>query len=61
VLSLPVMGLWSAVARLAPRLVGGCRPQRAGRLLADAHWHIVHRSVVSCWGIASEVLVAARR
>ncbi len=61
VLSVPVMALWSAAGGLAPGLVGGCRPQHADRLLEDAHWHIVHRSVVSCWGVASEVLVAARR
>jgi ubiquinone/menaquinone biosynthesis C-methylase UbiE len=60
-LSVPVMALWRAVASVAPRLVGGCRPQRAGRLLSEESWRIEHRSVVSAWGIASEVLVAARR
>lgn len=61
ILSIPVMGLWRAVAGMAPGLVGGCRPQRAARLLSEASWRIVHRSVVAPWGIASEVLVAARR
>lgn len=61
VLSIPIMGLWRAVAGLAPRLVGGCRPQRAERLLLEDRWRIDHHSIVTAWGVASEVLVAARR
>jgi len=60
-LSVPVMALWRLVAGLAPRLVGGCRPQRADRLLLEDRWRVDHRSVVTAWGVASEVLIAARR
>jgi ubiquinone/menaquinone biosynthesis C-methylase UbiE len=60
-LSAPIMALWGAIAGLAPRLVGGCRPQRADRLLLEESWRIDHHSVVTAWGVASEVLVAARR
>jgi hypothetical protein len=42
-------------------LVGGCRPQRADRLLLEDRWRVDHRSVVTAWGVASEVLIAARR
>ena len=61
VLSVPIMALWRAIAGVAPGLVGGCRPQRTDRLLSSARWRIIHRSVVVPWGIASEVLVAARQ
>ncbi len=52
--------LWRAVARLRPQLVGGCRPiTLAGRLDPD-RWRLRHRSVVTAWSIASEVVVAER-
>lgn len=52
-----VMGLWSGVHRLAPVVVGGCRPLHVAPLLGDG-WQVLHRSTVVAWGIASEVLVA---
>lgn len=55
-----VSRLWLGVHRVAPRLVGGCRPLAVAPRL-DSAWSIRHRSLTSAWGIASEVLVAERR
>lgn len=49
---------WDALHALRPAWVGGCRPMEARSLLRDAHWHEEHHSVVTAWGVASEVLVA---
>jgi len=57
-----VMGLWRWVHALAPSAVGGCRPQRVTpRLTADERWTLSFSGVVAAWGVASEVVVAARR
>lgn len=56
-----VSRLWRAVHRAAPRLVGGCRPLSVAPRLDRAAWTVLHRSLVSAWGIASEVLVAKPR
>jgi len=56
-----VTRLWRAVHRAAPRLVGGCRPLSVAPRLDRAAWTVLHRSLVSAWGIASEVLVARPR
>lgn len=55
-----VMGVWNAVHRLRPAIVGGCRPVVARELVDDGRWRVEHREVLSRWGIASEILVAAR-
>lgn len=54
-----VSSAWTAIQRRWPRMVGGCRPIS---LLAfvDEGWLPMHREVVSAFGIASEVLVAAK-
>jgi hypothetical protein len=54
-----VSAAWSVLHSLAPRFVGGCRPQRLGPRLAQAGWHLDHASVVQAWGVPSEVLVAS--
>jgi ubiquinone/menaquinone biosynthesis C-methylase UbiE len=54
-----VMGLATQLHALAPRLVGGCRAIDLESSLPAARWHVVHRQVISKWGIASEVLVAS--
>ena len=56
-----VMGAAAYLYALSPRLVGGCRAIELGRFVGSDHWRVVHRRVVSKWGIPSEVLVAARR
>lgn len=55
-----VMGLWSTVHAVAPRLVGGCRPLRMERFLNPQQWRVRHRSVVTPRGVASEVLVVEK-
>lgn len=52
-----VSRLWSFVFRLRPALVGGCRPIRLVDRLTRGDWDIGHRSVVTPFGIPSEVLV----
>ncbi len=52
--------LWRTVHRINPRWVGGCRPVRLLDYLGDSQWKILHRGVISSWGICSEVLVAER-
>jgi len=49
---------WDALHALRPAWVGGCRPLRMRPLLRDAHWRETHHSVVTAWGVPSEVLVA---
>lgn len=55
-----VTAVWDRIHRLRPAWVGGCRPIRVAPRLAPACWRIVHRSVVTAWGVPSEVVVAAR-
>jgi len=49
---------WDALHTLRPGWVGGCRPIEARSLLRDGHWREEHHSVVTAWGVPSEVLVA---
>lgn len=51
---------WQRIHRLRPALVGGCRPIEVADLLSEGDWKLRHRSVVSPYGIASEVVVAER-
>ena len=55
-----VMGIWSGLARLAPKLTGGCRPIRLGDYLDSTRWQVKEHDVVVAWGIASEVVIAER-
>jgi ubiquinone/menaquinone biosynthesis C-methylase UbiE len=54
-----VMGLFGRLHALSPRLVGGCRAIDVLSALPPGRWRVVHRRVVSKWGVPSEVLVAA--
>jgi ubiquinone/menaquinone biosynthesis C-methylase UbiE len=56
-----VIALWSTIFRISPSLVGGCRPIELAAYLDQDIWSIDHRRVVTPYGIASEVLVAAQR
>lgn len=58
VVSRVVMGLWQAVWRINPGIVGGCRPLQLRRLVESAPWSVVHARTVVSWGIASEVVIA---
>ncbi len=53
-----VSRLWAWVQAAHPGWVGGCRPIRVVDLLTTHGFRARHREVVTCWGIASEVLVA---
>lgn len=48
------------VNRLAPTVLGGCRPIVIAPLLAPDAWRFVHHEVVRSWGVSAEVLVAER-
>jgi len=54
-----VSSLWMRVFRLNPAIVGGCRPVRLDSLADPREWRVVHRGVVTPFGIPSEVLILA--
>jgi ubiquinone/menaquinone biosynthesis C-methylase UbiE len=60
-LSRVVSAAWTAAYRLAPRLVGGCRPIRLADRLDPRAWEARHRRVVVAFGVPSEVLIAGVR
>jgi ubiquinone/menaquinone biosynthesis C-methylase UbiE len=52
-----VSSLWALVFRLKPGLVGGCRPVRLDAGVDPHAWQVVHRTVVTPFGVPSEVLI----
>jgi ubiquinone/menaquinone biosynthesis C-methylase UbiE len=52
---------WKQVHRVAPSIVGGCRPLDSRVYLTEAAWRIQVRRTVTGAGIPSEVIVAAPR
>jgi ubiquinone/menaquinone biosynthesis C-methylase UbiE len=60
-LSRTLIGIWTQIHRMRPSLVGGCRPIALRDFLSESHWRIVHREVVTAFGVPSEVLVACKR
>jgi SAM-dependent methyltransferase len=52
-----VSSLWTAAFRLRPAIVGGCRPIHLDSFVDPQQWHVVHRSVLTPFGVPSEVLV----
>ncbi len=61
VLERSVMGVFAGLYAFAPRLVGGCRAIDLLPFIHPERWRVEHRNVVSKWGIASQVVVAAPR
>ncbi len=57
-LSRVVTAGWRALFGISPRIVGGCRPVRLLPFLATDTWDVLHRRVITSFGIASEVVVA---
>lgn len=55
-----VAGLWTQVFRLAPALVGGCRPIALDACVDARAWRVAHHRVVTPWGVPSAVLVLER-
>lgn len=58
-LSRGISTAWDALHALRPKWVGGCRPMQVRALLRSARWRVQHHSVVTGWGVPSEVLVAS--
>lgn len=49
---------WTGLWRVAPQLVGGCRPIVTSALL-DHDWQVLHHSRVHRYGLVIDVLIAA--
>ena len=52
---------WTGVWARWPALVGGCRPITLVDELDSRDWDVRHHGTVVAWGVASEVVIAARR
>jgi ubiquinone/menaquinone biosynthesis C-methylase UbiE len=55
-----VSSVWRSVFRLRPALVGGCRPIRLDSFVDPREWRVLHRGVVTPFGVPSEVLILER-
>lgn len=49
---------WTGLWRVAPQLLGGCRPITVSALLGS-DWQIQHHSRVHRWGLVTDVVIAA--
>ncbi len=49
---------WTGIWRIAPQVLGGCRPISTTALLAH-DWNIEHHSRVHRWGLVMDVVIAA--
>jgi len=59
-ISLPariLSSLWTALFRLSPGIVGGCRPIHLDSFVDAQQWQMAHQRVLAPFGIPSEVLV----
>ena len=56
-LSRAVSSLWTALFRLRPSVVGGCRPVRLDAYADRNRWQTAHRRTVTPFGVPSEVLI----
>lgn len=54
-----VSKLWTDIHRLAPSLVGGCRPLELRVWLPRTEWDVDYHHVVTAFGIPSEILIAS--
>lgn len=52
-----VSSLWMSIFHLRPALVGGCRPILVDGFVDPNLWQIVHRRILTPFGVPSEVLV----
>ena len=53
-----VTWVWSRLYAIRPMIVGGCRPIELRDYLDEREWKILHQSVVTGFGVPSEVIVA---
>lgn len=56
-----VSSLWTAVFRIRPSIVGGCRPVHLDAYVDREHWETDHREILTPFGVPSEVLVLISR
>ena len=59
-ISRAVIGFWSLIHRLDPRLVAGCRPIEPLRFLEKGRWEIRHHRALAPFGLPCEAVVAER-
>lgn len=52
-----VSSLWTSAFRLSPALVGGCRPIQMEPFIDARVWRVLHRRVLTPFGVPSEVLI----
>jgi len=52
-----ISSAWTSISRISARLVGGCRPIQLQVFFDAANWLVDYHSVISRYGIPSEVLV----
>ncbi len=55
-----VSGAWAGFHRLRPQLVGGCRPIQILPALAPATWNVAYHTLVTAFGVPSEIVIARR-
>jgi ubiquinone/menaquinone biosynthesis C-methylase UbiE len=60
-LSRIISSLWMGLFRLNPAIVGGCRPICLESFADLREWRVVHKRVVTPFGVPSEVLILASR
>ena len=53
-----VSWVWERVYAFRPLKVGGCRPLKMIDRLSDTNWQIEHQSIITAFGISSEIIVA---
>jgi ubiquinone/menaquinone biosynthesis C-methylase UbiE len=53
------IALWSALFRLRPSLIGGCRPILLHSFFDQQSWSVDYRNVVTRFSVPSEVLIAS--
>jgi len=55
-----VIGLWSLIHRLDPRLVAGCRPIELLPFLEEGCWEVRHHRALAPFGLPCQAVVAER-
>ncbi len=55
-----VMAAADGLHKVSPHLVGGCRAIDLSAFLDGERWRVLHRGVVSKWGVPSEVVICVR-
>lgn len=61
ILSRIISSLWMSLFRLNPAIVGGCRPIDLDSSVSFQEWRVVHKRVVTPFGLPSEVFILASR